>query len=115
MKNPEILAEIILRDDFDRAERLSLFKNICYFTDSDSNPLKLTIAGKHYKLAIDFPIATDHYLTIKLLATGGVVNTKDCLESVTYRVHQSIGYKSLVKLLSSLPNHAYLIPKDEAK
>ena len=115
MKNPELLASIILSDDIDRAEKLSLYKNICYFTDSDSNPIKLTIDGKYYKLAIDFPTATDHYITIKLLATGAIVNTTDSLESVTYRVHQNIRYNSLVKWLKLLPNHAYLILKAEAK
>lgn len=94
-------------------KKLSLYKNICYFTDSDSNPIKLTINGKHYKLAIDFPTATDHYITIKLLATCAIVNTTDSLESVTYRVHQNIRYNSLVKWLKSLPNHVNLILKGD--
>ena len=115
MKNPELLASIILSDDVDRTEKLSLYKNICYFTDNDGKALKLTIDGNYYKLVIDFPTPTDHYITIKLLATGAIVNTTDSLENVTYRVHQNISYNSLVKWLQLLPNHADFIPKDEAK
>ena len=111
MRTSEVLASIILSDDINRAEKLSLYKNICYFTDSDRKPLKLTIDGKDYKLAIDFPTATDHYITIKLSATG--VDATDSLERVTYKVHPNISYTSLVKWLKSLPNYAYLIPKDE--
>ena len=113
MKNPELLASIILSEDIDRTEKLSLYKNICYFTDNDGKALKLTIDGNYYKLAIDFPTSTDHYITIKLLATGAIVNITDSLESVTYRVHQNISYSSLVKWLKSLPNYADLIPKED--
>ena len=115
MINSELLAELILSDDKNRSELLANYKNICYFADDDGKALKLTVAGKKYKLVIDFPTSTDHCFTITLIATVDVMGTTDCLTRVSYRVHRSIDKTALVRVLTSLPNYAYLIPKDVAK
>lgn len=121
MKNPELLANIIILAASDKPYEsmldsyniLDSYKNIIYIRDANSNPVKLTIKGEKYNLVIIFPSASDPFMTIKLLATEDITTMIDGLDSVTYRVHKTIGYKKLVKILKSLPNYAYLIPKEE--
>ena len=117
MKNPELLANIIIFADSDKHYEniLDRYTNIIYIKDANSNPVKLTIKGEKYNLVIVFPATSDPFMTIKLLATEGITTMIDGLDSVTYRVHKSISYEKLVKILKSLPNHANLILKDEAK
>lgn len=115
MKNPELLANIIIFADSDKHYEniLDRYKNILYIKDANSNPVKLTIKGKKYNLVIVFPSVSDPFLTIKLLATDDITNMIDGLDSVTYRVHKTISYEKLVKILKSLPNHANLILKED--
>jgi len=121
MKNPELLANIIILAGLDKPYEslldsyniLDSYKNIIYIKDTNSNPVKLTIKGEKYNLVIVFPTASDSFMTIKLLATEDVTNMIDGLDSVTYRVHKTIGYEKLVKILKSLPNHANLILKED--
>lgn len=115
MMNSDVLAELILSEDKHRSELLDNYKNICYFADDDGKALKLTVAGKKYKLVIDFPTSTDHCFTITLIATVDLMDTIDCLTRVSYRVHRSIDKPALARVLTSLPNYAYLISKDGAK
>ncbi len=112
MRNSDVLAELILFDDKSRSEILDNYKNICYFTDSEGKALKLTVDGKKYKLVVDFPSDDNHYITITLVATVSAVYTIDRLDSVSYKVHETIGYAALIKFLKALPNHVILIPKE---
>lgn len=123
MKNAEVLANIIILASSDEPYEsildsyniLDSYKNIIYIKDANSNPVKLTIKGEKYNLVIVFQTASDPFMTIKLLATEDITNMIDGLDCVTYRLHKSISYEKLVKILKSLPNHANLIPKDSAK
>ena len=123
MKNPELLANLIILAGSDKPYEsildsyniLDSYKNIIYIKDANSNPVKLTIKGEKYNLVIVFPTASDSFMTSKLLATEDITTMIDGLDSVTYRVHKTISYEKLVKILKSLPNHANLIPKDSAK
>lgn len=112
MRNSDVLAELILFGAKSRSEILDKYKNICYFTDNEGKALKLTVDGKKYRLAVDFPSDANHYITITLVATVSAVYTIDRLDSVSYKVHETIGYAALIKFLKALPNHVNLIPKE---
>lgn len=115
MRNPEVLATLICFADPDEhySNIIDRYQNIFYIKDADSNPVKLTIRGKKYNLVIVFPSVSDPFITIKLLATENVSTMIDGLDSVTYRVHKTISYEKIVKILKSLPNYANLILKED--
>jgi len=115
MKNPELLATLILSADTSEhyAKVLDKYKNVFYIMDAERNPVTLTIKGKLYNLVINFPTTIDPLLTIKLVATVGGINTIECLDSVTYRLKHPISLAYLIKVLKTLPNHANLIPKED--
>ena len=115
MKNPELLATLILSADTSEhyAKVLDKYKNVFYIMDAERNPVTLTIKGKLYNLVINFPTTTDPILTIKLLSTVTGIMTIEGLDSVTYRLSYPVSLEYLLKILRKLPNHANLILRED--